>query len=509
MSGGGRAFARNSALNLIGIVLPLFLALITMPLLVRGMGAERFGILTLAWAAIGYFGLFEFGLSRALTQAVAHRIGSNRNGELPALVWTAVIMLLAFGIVGGAVVAAITPTLILHVLNVPAELRQEAIVAFYILAATLPFVVMTAGLRGLMEAHQHFGSVTALRIPLIAFMLIGPLLVLPFSKSLVPAVLMLALGRVLGWAAHLALCLRRYRFLRDVSPTVHAATLRPLLRFGGWTSVTNVLSPVMVYLDRFLIGALLPMAAVAHYVTPYEVVTKLLVIASAVVAALFPTLAATFHKRDELRHVYDRALRAVVLLTFPIVLVAVALANEAMHIWMGSALSPEGARVSASVLQWLAVGVFVNGIAQMPYAALEASARPDLIAKLHLLEMPIYVTGIFLLARSLGLVGVAIAWTLRVTIDAVALLLVARRTLHLPLVPSLGTAWAIPLMLIAFLGAGLATSTALRISYVGVVGALFTILSWKWLLSAPERDVLVGWLRAPREVAVPTTEPFA
>ena len=43
-------------------------------------------------------------------------------------------------------------------------------------------------------------------------------------------------------------------------------------------TVSNVVGPIMVYLDRFLIGALLPMAAVTQYVTPYEVVTKLTVI---------------------------------------------------------------------------------------------------------------------------------------------------------------------------------------------------------------------------------------
>jgi O-antigen/teichoic acid export membrane protein len=485
------------------MLLPLVLAVIAIPPLVRGMGAERFGILTLAWAAIGYFGLFELGLSRALTQAVAHRIGLNRNGELPALVWTAMLLLLALGIVGAVILAAGTPMLVTRVLNVPPGLRQEAIVSFYILAASLPFVVTTAGLRGLMEAHQHFGIVMALRIPLLAFMLVGPLLVLPFSKSLVPAVLMLAAGRVIAWAAHLVVCLRRYTYLRAVSPTVHAASVGPLLRFGGWTTVTNVVSPVMVYLDRFLIGGLLPMSAVAHYVTPYEVVTKLAVIPAAVLGAMFPAFAAAFSSdREHMIHLYDRALRTVVLLIFPVILIAIALAPDGMRIWMGSALPPE----SAVVLQWLALGVFINSIAQAPFVALQSAGRPDLIAKLHLLELPLYAGSIWLFARSYGLVGVAIAWTLRVVIDGVALVIVARRVLLLPILPRLGSAWTLPLMIVALVGAVFPMSTVTRIAYVMVVGAVFVATAWRGLLSAPEREALVSWMRSPRSIVVETTE---
>ena len=489
-----------------GMALPLVLAVVAMPPLVRGLGPERFGILGLAWAAIGYFGLFELGLSRALTQAVAHRLGVNRNDDLPALVWTALLLLLALGVLGAVVVAAATPTLITRVLNVPPELRQEAIVSFYILAASLPFVVTTAGLRGLMEAHQHFGIVTALRIPLLAFMLVGPLLVLPFSRSLVPAVLMLAAGRVIAWAAHLVVCLRRYGYLRDVSPTVHPASLGPLLRYGGWTTVSNIVSPIMVYVDRFLIGALLPMAAVAHYVTPYEVVTKLTVIPAAVLTAMFPAFAATFSSdRDRLMHLYDRAFRTVVLLIFPVALVAIALASEGMRVWMGGAMPP----ASAVVLQWLALGVFVNSIAQVPFAALQSAGRPDLIAKLHMLELPLYAASIWLFARSFGLVGVAIAWTLRVTIDAAALLLVARGTLRLPIVPQLGSAWTLPLMIAALVGAALPTSTMVRIAYVIVIGGVFGATAWRRLLSTLERDALVGWIRSPRSFVVETTEGLA
>lgn len=501
----GRLLARNSALNLFGQVVPIVVAIVAIPPLVRGLGAERFGVLTLAWAAIGYFSLFELGLSRALTQAVAQRLGNGARHDLPSITWTALLLLFLLGSVGGLVVALLAPALVTRVLNVPAALRTETIHAIWILAASLPFVVMSVGLRGLMEAHQHFGVATLLRIPLVAFMFVGPLLMLPFSRSLVPAVWMLALGRAIGFVAHLAFCLRAYPYLRE-RVVFGEGQLRPLLRFGGWTTVSNIVSPMMVYLDRFLVGALIGLAAVAHYVTPYEAAVKLLLIPMSLLGAMLPAFASTVESNPaRMAQLYDRSMRGVMVIMFPIVLVAIALAREGLTLWVGPVLPDE----SALVLQWLAAGVFINGLAQPPITALQSAARPDLVAKLHLAELPVYAVGIWLLARAYGLQGVAIAWTLRVAIDAMGLLALARRGLGLRVLPTAGARWAALLMLVTLAWAAALSSTGGRVLYVSFALLVFAPFAWYVLLTPNERDGLQDWIRQPTAPEAPPSEGLA
>jgi O-antigen/teichoic acid export membrane protein len=497
----GKLLARNSALNFIGLVLPMVVAVATIPALMRGLGAERFGILTLAWAAIGYFSLFELGLSRALTQRVAQRLGAGASGEVGAVTGSALALLLVLGILGGLLFAVVSPLLATRLLNVPLALQRETLISFYILAASLPLVVTSAGLRGLMEAHQHFGAVTALRLPMVAFTFIGPLLVLPFSHSLVPAVAMLALGRGVVWAAQVTWCLRVYPFLRQ-RVVVHRDQMAPLLRFGGWTTLTNVVSPAMVYLDRFAIAALLPMAAVAHYVTPYELITKLWVIPGAILSAMFPALAASSTDAARLNHLYERAVRAVLLFLFPVVLVMVALAHEGLNLWLGPALPA----ASALVLQWLAIGVFVNSIGQAPYAALQGAARPDVIAKLHVVELPLYLIAIWLFVRQWGLVGVAMAWTFRVAVDTIALLWMAHRTLGLRLAPRFGGV-SVALMLGAFAVAATLQDVVWKLVFVTAAVLVFLPVAWRTLLSASERETMRRWLLSPRVAGTRSEEP--
>jgi len=161
-----KVLARNTALNLAGQAVPLVAALVAIPWLIRGLGADRFGVLTLVWATIGYFSLVDLGLGRALIHAVATRLGSSREDELVALGWTALALMFLLGALGAVALAAATPWLVTDLLKIPPTLRAESARSFYLLALALPIVVSTAGLRGIIEAHQHFGLATALRIPL-------------------------------------------------------------------------------------------------------------------------------------------------------------------------------------------------------------------------------------------------------------------------------------------------------------------------------------------------------
>src|SRR5437867_10197401 len=100
-----RRLARNAVWNLLSLTAPMLVALGAVPALIRTLGAERFGILTLAWMLIGYCSLFDLGLGRALTKLVSQGPGvepdSRNDGGVASTVWTALSLMTALGC-GGA-----------------------------------------------------------------------------------------------------------------------------------------------------------------------------------------------------------------------------------------------------------------------------------------------------------------------------------------------------------------------------------------------------------------------
>ena len=97
----GRLLARNTIWNLLGALLPMGVAVVSIPPLVNALGLDRFGLLSLAWVVIGYFSLFDAGIGRALTKLVAEKLGPNEEHSVPSLVWTSLVLLFALGVLGG------------------------------------------------------------------------------------------------------------------------------------------------------------------------------------------------------------------------------------------------------------------------------------------------------------------------------------------------------------------------------------------------------------------------
>lgn len=485
---GSRLLARNSLLNLLGVGLPMAVALLTVPVLIRALGEERFGVLTVGWVVIGYFSLFDFGLGRALTKLLAEKLSADRKEEIPPLVWTTLLLMFLLGVGGALLLAVLAPWLVSDVLKMSPALRLEALPAFHLLAFSLPWVISTSGLLGVLEANQSFGVVSALRVPMGLLTYVGPLAVLPFTTSLVPVIGLLVAGRLVAWVAHLVACLRVLPVLRQ-GVVLEWSRMGTLARFGGWMTVSNIISPLMTHLDRFLIGALLSMSAVAYYVTPYELVTKLSLIPAALVGVVFPAFAATFFQdRGRTSLLFDRAVRAVFLAVFPVVLVVITLAHEGMELWLGA----EFASRSGDVLRWLALGVFVNCLAQIPFALIQGAGRPDITAKLHIVELPLYSLAIWLLSRTFGLEGVALAWVVRVSIDTVILFVIAHRILGVGAAPFRRTG---QMVLVAILAFGLATvqhGMVAKTAFLLGGLALFLLVAWWRILAPSERAFIQG-----------------
>jgi O-antigen/teichoic acid export membrane protein len=491
---GGIRLARHSIFNLIGQGVPLLAAFIAIPLLILGLGTDRFGVLTLAWMVIGYFSLFDLGLGRALTQVVAETFTEGQDTNAPPVVWTAIVMMFVLGLLGTLVVSLISPWLVHSGLKIPGPLQVETLHSLYLLAAAIPLVVVSAGLVGILSALQRFGIINAIRVPMGVFSFLAPLTILPFSQSLVLVTTVLVIGRLLACGAYVIACWPLMPPLR-LGLVLHYAALMPLFHFGAWMTVTNVIGPLMMYLDRFVIGAVVSVAAVAYYATPYEMITKLLIVPGAILGVLFPAFAASHRQNHgQMVRLFARGTKYIALILFPMILGITAFAHEGLQWWVGD----EFARYSTPVLRCLAIGVFVNGLAQVFATLIQGVGRPDLSAKLHLLELPLYLLVLWWAIQNHGIVGAAMAWTGRVALDGVLLFWLSSRFLGdnavllkrmtAGLLVALGGV-TIPLLV---------PDIAHRAATVLLILTMFVPIAWFMVLVEDERASIkgrLGWVR--------------
>src|SRR5258708_737072 len=483
--------ARSTIWNLVGQIAPILAAIVSIPLLIKSLGIDRFGILTIAWIVVGYFSLFDLGVGRAVTYFIAKKEGAGEQSDILVLAWTALFMMTAFGLLGAVVMALISPWLVTSVLTVPHTIQSETLHSFYWLAVSIPLVIVTAGLRGMLQAKQRVDLVNAVGIPMGIFSYLAPLAVLPFSSDLSHIVIILVIGKTIALLTYLLLCQRLFPgFLKWFGLDI--AYLRPLFSFGGWITASNILAPLTLYIDRFFIGSFVSVAAVAYYATPFEVITKALIIPGALAGAIFPAFSASFG-RDSQRagRIYHLGMKYVFLVLFPITLIAVLFAKELLLLWLGL----EFAENSFRALQLLALGVLVNGLAYVPWVFLQGAGRPDIPTKLNIIEIPFYIEALWWLTHAYGIDGAAFAWFVRVSIDTLALVFFSQRLLPRKSYSGSKVAFAVVLMVASLGFAMLTLPSAEKIELFSVVLLIHLGFFGAYLLSQTERVFLLAKMR--------------
>jgi O-antigen/teichoic acid export membrane protein len=414
----------NTLWNLLGSGLPLLLGAVTIPYLLRNVGVEAFGILTLIWALIGYFSIFDFGLGRALTQQVASARASGQVGELTSLVKTGLMFIFLTGMLGGFSLAILANPLGYKWLNITVPLQQETVYSLLIAAPSIPIITVTIGLKGLLEAYEDFKSVNLLRLLLgLANFGLPVLSIMMLGQSLFFMVLSLIIARIGIFGAHLYLVHKRIQICW-MRGNFSMQKMKVLLSFGVWMTVSNIVGPLMVVADRFIISSILGASLIAYYTVPSDFLIRLLIVPGALAAALFPRLTSMMAiDREKAWHVYDKSLKLTVVTMLPICLGIAIGSYWGITFWLGLDFAQESWRI-ASIL---AVGLFLNGVAQIPFAAVQAAGRAQATAVLHLGEFVFYIGLLLLLLHFFGLIGAAIGWVIRVGADLSFLLIFAKK----------------------------------------------------------------------------------
>jgi O-antigen/teichoic acid export membrane protein len=288
------------------------------------------------------------------------------------------------------------------------------------------------------------------------------------------------------------LCVRVFPSLKR--PRFYPAELVALLAFGGWVTVSSFAVPILLYVDRFIIGASLTMAAVAYYSIPYDIVTRLWIIPASLGATLFPAFSMLTGqgKPERLASLLAHSMKWMLLTLGPAVVVITAFAGDILEIWIGA----EFAQESAFPLQILAVGILINSMVHVQYAMIQGLGRPDITAKIHLLQLPLHIFLVWGLVDLWGISGAALAQSIRLSVEALLLLVTACRLASLPLY-SLVSAKVVQSSLLLFLFAGIAMGisylplvTWVRLVGSGVVFLAVAATVWRYSLDSQERDDL-------------------
>jgi O-antigen/teichoic acid export membrane protein len=403
----------NFAINLFAPLVRAVVALVTIPIYVRHVGDARYGVISILWVLLGYFGFLDLGLSRAATNALA-KLREASQQERARVLLTTLALNLGFGFAGSAILFILGGFLLNYVISIPDALRPEVAGAFPWIAAVFPMALISGVGIGALESCERFLLANVLQIVGLSLTQIAPALVAVFVSPSLTAVIPTA---AVAQASSVALVLAVVYWVEGPF-SVWAFSwqeARALLGYGSWISVSNVISPVLTSLDQFLIGSIIGVAAVAHYTVPMNLVVRSQIFPGALARTSFPRMSSL--AADDARALGARALSLLGYGYAAVCAPAIILSPAFFHYWIGA----DFALLAAPVAQILFLGAWINGLAFIAFTLLQGQGRPDITGKLHMIELLPFLAILWILTSTLGIRGAAIAWSLRCAADAFAL----------------------------------------------------------------------------------------
>lgn len=428
MSAGSRSallaqvIARNTIYNILTQVLSAVLAFWAIPHIVRGLTQEGFGLLSIVWVFVGYFALLDFGISRANTKYLAEAIARGDREEIHGLAWVSLTVTVGIGVVSGLALFVASPWLVNTVLEIAQPYRSICIHAFQYAAISIPFLLAAGTMRGFQMAFQRFDLVNIFQGALNLTQWLGAMLLLRFGFGLGAVIFFTLSARIL---LTLIAFLIMPRLMPDFFSCIRlwdGVLLKKIFAFGGWVTVSQVIGPLLLYIDRFFIGRLVSLDAVTLYSVPQEILTRVLIIPLSLTATLFPAMSEHLllaPAESKAGVMVLRSLKYLLAIMMPTLLIVMVNTDTILSIWMGK----DFAAKTTTVFRILSVGLLFNALAQIPVAVLHARGRPRLVAIFHIAELPLMVGLNLLLIPLLGIVGAAISWSVRMVVDAGLLLI--------------------------------------------------------------------------------------
>lgn len=455
---------RNTLYNVVGAISPLAVTLVTVPLYISEIGQARYGLLALVWLLLGYFGLFDLGLSTATASALAR---SRR--EDPAarskIFMTSLLTNAALGVTVGVIVQLTAPLILTQMHQLSPGLRSEISFAIPWLAASIPLVTVGGVFNGVLSSHERFGTINLINVLGTILFQVTPLWAASAIGADLPSIIPVAV-----FARAIPVLLTGIASVRLISPfeaRFDRATLRTLLAYGSWVMLTNLIGPILVSVDQFAVASMLGAAAVAQYSVAYSLAIRFQIVPQALTQTLFPRMSQ--HTPQDAATLASRAFRSVFIMITILVVPAILVVQPFISLWIGLQFS----QASGPIAEILLISVWLNSLAFVPYAFLQAQGRPDIVARFHLIEIVPFLLVLYFGVHAFGLRGAAFAWALRVLMDTVLLVAASRLPAKSFTVVPIGIAALSAAWLIAESGV-LGPVEALSIAVVAGV----TLLGW-------------------------------
>lgn len=405
-------FRRNILASYTSQIYITAVGILTVPLYIKYMGAEAYGLIGFFAMLQAVFNLLDLGLSPTIARESARFSG----GAISVLEYRrlaraleGVFVLVA--LVGGAALFALAQSIATQWLNASQLPVSELTRALQIMAIIVAIRWICGLYRGVITGAERLVWLSGFSsfIATARFVLILP--VLMFVSGTPMAFFSFQLGVAMLELAGLAFM--AYRLLPRIPQGNRIrwqwAPLIPVLKFSLSIAFTSSVWVLVTQADKLILSKILPLADYGYFTVAVLVASGIMVVSGPISGAIMPRMARlqAEGKQEELLVVYRQATQLITVIAMPVALVLALFAKQVLWAWTGDL---ELADKAGPALSLYAAGYGFLAVGAFPYYL--QYAKGDL--KLHLVGNVFFVLllipSVIWAATHHGTTGAGWAW---------------------------------------------------------------------------------------------------
>jgi len=402
----------NIVSNLLGRVWGALLSLLFLPVYLKFLGIEAYGLIGLHISLLGLMSVLDLGLSTTLNRELAKRTASvvpDTGGR--DLIHTFEVIYWGGGILIGAALLLLSPWIaekwIRSSAVSPGTVRNAIAIMGLLIAIQWPSSLYIGGLMGI-QRQVLLNTIQAIAV---TFQSAGSILVLWLVSPTVEAYFFWQILVALLQTATL-----RRLLIRALPQSPHAASFRKELfsahwKFSAGMTAITILATILTQADKVILSRLLPLKSFGYYILSFNAASFLGFIVYPFFSALFPKFSQLAHERreQEVSSLYHTGAQFVSSLLLPAGLVLLLFPREILSIWLRD---PETAENVYRIMRLVACGTVLNSLMLLPFNLQLAYGWTRLSLLKNIVAVALFLPSLFFATSRWGVIGAAYLWIL-------------------------------------------------------------------------------------------------
>ena len=392
----------------------IVISLAILPIYIKYMGAEAYGLVGFFAMLQGFFNLLDFGLTPTISRQTAQynagietALGFRQLFRSLSLIFTVVAC------IGGSLLFYFNYYIATHWLKLENLPLSDVLFCLQIMAICIALRWMTGLYRGVISGFEQIIWLSISNIMLVTLRFPGVLLYMYYFGFTVKSFFIFQLA--VAVFEFLLFAIKAYGLLPKLSKQINIGwslqPIKPLLGFALTIAFTSSVWVLLTQLDKFILSGILPLSEYGYFTLAVLVAGGILQIGAPISSAIMPRMARLYgeQKYEELKEVYIGATQFVTVVVVTAGIVLAILAKPVLYAWTGDLVLAEKA---APILQLYTIGNTLLTLGAFPYYLQYAKGNLKLHFIGNLVMLVVLTPAIIWSAKNYGAIGAGWAWML-------------------------------------------------------------------------------------------------